>query len=231
MIKVDVLAAWTAGFLTFFTPCTLPLIPAWFALIIGRDPRTAAEAAGAERLRAFLSVLFFSLGFGFVFVSLGTLASALGDFLWEHQTAVRFVGATVMVVFGLHLLGLIAPAFMLAERRFQVKARPAGLLGAFLVGMAFAAGWTPCSGPVLGAMLSMAAADDSLRRGATLLAFYSLGLSFPFLALSLLWGRLMPRLARLNRFAAWSSRALGVLMLVLAGLVYADRLSLLNFGR
>jgi cytochrome c-type biogenesis protein len=230
--QVDFFAAFLAGILTFFTPCTLPLLPGWFALVTGLDSRTDQQTKPTfgQRLGIFLSSLFFVLGFSVIFVVMGAIASALGDFLWEHHLAVRIIGGSVMVVFGLYLLGIIKPKAFLSEHRFQIKAKPAGLLGALVVGMAFSAGWTPCSGPVLASLLTLAASKESLARGTELLIFFSVGLGLPFLLLSLMWSSLLPKIRKLLRYTVWTNRILGVMMLILAVFVFTDKLSLLNFG-
>jgi cytochrome c-type biogenesis protein len=231
-MEVGFPAAFLAGLLTFFTPCVLPLIPAWLALVTGREygDLKAREPGLALRARVLASTILFVLGFSLVFVSLGAAASALGDYLYRHAGWLRYLGSAVMAVFGLYLLGLLNPAFFLKERRFRLEKRPAGLFGALLVGMAFAAGWTPCVGPVLGSLLSLAASAKGLHRGTELLAVFSLGLSLPFLAIALMWGRILPRLSGWGSRAVWISRALGLMMLALAALLAADKLSLLTFG-
>ncbi|MDR2366923.1 MAG: cytochrome c biogenesis protein CcdA [Deltaproteobacteria bacterium] len=230
--NVDAWAALLAGVLTFFTPCTIPLLPGWLALIggLGSGEALKGPMTPGQRLGAVFSTLLFVIGFGAVFVAFGAAASSLGDFLWEHHTAVRFVGAAVMAFMALCLLGVLRPRILLGERRFQFTRRPVGVLGALAVGMAFAAGWTPCGGPVLGALLSLAMAEESLARGTALLAFFSAGLGLPFLALAAMWSTLWPKIRPLTRYAVWSQRVLGVMMLILAALVMTDRLSLLNFG-
>jgi cytochrome c-type biogenesis protein len=229
---VDAWAALLAGILTFFTPCTLPLLPGWLALVAGLD--TSEVLSGkptlAKRLGVFLSTILFVIGFSAVFISIGATASALGDFFWEHHTAVRFIGGAIMIIMALCLLGLLKPQALLGEKRFQLSRRPVGLLGAVVVGMAFAAGWTPCSGPVLAALLTLAATEENLTKGTVLLVYFSIGLGLPFIFLSLMWSSLMPKLKTLGRYTIWTQRILGVMMLILAALVITDRLSLLNLG-
>jgi cytochrome c-type biogenesis protein len=229
---VDALSALLAGLITFFTPCTLPLLPGWLALVAGVDAEALKPGAevSARRLEVLSSTLLFVLGFGLVFTLLGAAASFLGSLLWDHRDLVRYLGAAVMALFGLHLLGVINIKALSAEKRHHFKARPAGLLGALMVGMAFAAGWTPCSGPVLGAMLSLAWTEAGLWRGVRLLALFSIGLGLPFLALSLTWSWALPLLRRLSGASRWAGRILGAMMLVLAVLVVMDKLYLLNFG-
>jgi cytochrome c-type biogenesis protein len=221
-----------AGFLTFFTPCTIPLLPGWLALVGGLDGAEVLRPSPtpAKRLGVIVSTILFILGFGAVFIAVGAAASSLGNFFWEHHAAIRYLGAAVMIVMALCLLGVLKPRLLMGEKRFQLSRRPAGLFGAVLVGMAFAAGWTPCGGPVLGAMLSLAMTEENLGRGALLLAYFSAGLGLPFLIMSVAWTSILPKLRRLSRYGVWAQRVLGVMMLFLAALVVADKLSLLNFG-
>jgi cytochrome c-type biogenesis protein len=232
--NVDALAAALAGLLTFFTPCTLPLLPGWLALVAGlRTDEVLNKNLRqplSKRLEVLFSTLLFVLGFSLVFISMGAAASALGDFLWRRQTVLRYLGGTVMVFFALCLLGVIKPAALLGERRLHLSRRPFGLVGAFAVGMAFAAGWTPCSGPVLAALLSLAATERNLARGTELLIYFSGGLALPFVLLSLMWSSLLPKFRALAKYSVWASRIMGVTLLFLAVLVFMDRLSLLNFG-
>jgi cytochrome c-type biogenesis protein len=230
--NVDVWAAALAGLLTFFTPCTLPLLPGWLALVAGLDSGEDLKGrpGPSKRLGIFLSTVLFVAGFSAVFIAVGSAAGALGDFFWEHHTAIRIVGGSVMILMALCLLGVLRPQALLGDRRLRLTRRPVGLVGALVVGMAFAAGWTPCGGPVLAAILIMAASEESLARGTVLLAHFSAGLGLPFIVMSLMWSNLAPRLRRLSRHAVWAQRALAVMMLVLAALVMTDRLSLLNFG-
>ena len=218
--------------MTFFTPCTLPLLPGWLALVAGVDYEALKPGAAIppRRLEVLLSTILFVAGFGLVFTAMGAMASWLGALLWSHQDLVRYVGAAVMALFGLHLLGVIKPKALAAERRGHLKARPAGLLGAAIVGMAFAAGWTPCSGPVLGALLSLAWTETGLWRGVRLLALFSAGLGVPFIVLSLTWSSTLPLFRKLGGAFKWTSRVLGAMMLVLAALVVMDKLHLLNLG-
>jgi cytochrome c-type biogenesis protein len=232
--NVDLPAAFLAGLAMFFTPCTLPLIPAWLSTVAGPNSGMYLAKGGAEaprrraRLAVLLSTVLFVLGFSAVFTLLGAAASALGDFLFENRDVIRYAGAAVMTVFGLVLLGVLRPRALMGERRLPVPREPAGLFGAFLVGTAFAAGWTPCGGPVLASLLSLAAAESSLYRGMWLLAVFSAGLAVPFLAGSLLLEKLLPLLKGLGRHAVWVNRALGAVMLALAALLVLDKLSLVT---
>lgn len=191
--------AFFAGMLSFLSPCVLPLVPSYLGLLGGRA--------------ALLRALQFVAGFSLVFVALGASASALGSLLLPYQHVLGQVGGVFIVVFGLMMLGL-RPAAMAREGRPLLAA--AGNYGPLAVGVAFAFGWSPCIGPVLGAILTLAAASGSLGLGVGLLATYALGLALPFLLFALLWERL--RLNRLNRYTRTLERVGGA-MLVLFGVL------------
>ncbi|MDR2611561.1 MAG: cytochrome c biogenesis protein CcdA [Deltaproteobacteria bacterium] len=230
--SVDLPASFLAGLAMFFTPCTLPLVPAWLSTVAGDNAAAFRAGGGAwtgrARVAVFASTVFFVLGFSLVFTLLGAAASALGDFLFTNREVLRYLGAAVMIVFGLVLLGVIRPSFLAGERRLPVPEGSGGLCGAFLVGMAFAAGWTPCGGPVLASLLSLAAVDSGDGRGIWLLAVFSSGLAVPFLAGSLLLGRLLPLLKGLGRHTVWVNRAMGASILALAALLILDKLALVT---
>jgi cytochrome c-type biogenesis protein len=230
--NVDMLGAFLAGLAMFFTPCTLPLIPAWLSSLSGRGygEILAAEArpGGGLRLKVFFSTIFFALGFSLVFTLMGAAASALGDFIVRQSHVLRYVGALVMIIFGLILLGVIKPGKLLEGKRLKIPEVPYGFFGAFLVGVAFAAGWTPCSGPVLASLLALAATRESVIRGMELLGVFSLGLAIPFLALSLLLGKLLPYFKKIGPRAVWVSRFLGVCVIVLAVLLFFDKIHLIT---
>ncbi len=221
-------AAFIAGFLTFFTPCILPLIPAWLTLVTGLsfDEMAETEKKPFGFLRIFPATLFFVLGFSLVFCFLGAAAGSLGAFFKDYDYLLRYVAGAFLLFFGLYLLGLVSPKFLMRERRADLKKRPPlGLLGALIVGMAFAAGWTPCVGPVLTAILALAAFERSAEIGFKLLVVFSMGLGLPFLGFSLVWGGALGFMARLRPVAARVNQVLGVLMLVMAALILSGCLN------
>jgi cytochrome c-type biogenesis protein len=233
--KVTFLGAFVAGLITFFTPCVLPMIPVWLALATGEAsaaaPPNAASAASGLRYRALPPTLFFVLGFSLIFVAVGAAASSLGSFLYDRREILRLVGGIVMIAFGLSLIGLKLPfSSWLEGKRMAISGQNRGFLGAFAVGLAFAAGWTPCVGPILGSILAMAAIQSSLALGAKLLCVYSLGLALPFLLAALLWGRFLAKLKGLGRFSIWLSRALGLLTIAIGLLLVFNKITLLAFN-
>ncbi|MDR0549779.1 MAG: cytochrome c biogenesis CcdA family protein [Deltaproteobacteria bacterium] len=235
--KVSYLGAFLAGLITFFTPCVLPLIPVWLALASGRatppltSKDTTSPLAAPNRGRALGATVFFILGFSLIFVALGAAASSLGSFFYAKRDILRLAGGIVMIAFGLSLLGLNLPfSSWLAGKRLAIPRKVQGYGGSFVVGLAFAAGWTPCVGPILGSILALAAIKTGLTQGATLLGLYSLGLGFPFLLAALLWAKIQAKLKGLSRVTVWASRVMGFLTLVLGVLFLFDKINALNFS-
>ncbi|MDR1872402.1 MAG: cytochrome c biogenesis protein CcdA [Deltaproteobacteria bacterium] len=225
--KVTFWGAFLAGLVTFLTPCVLPMIPVWLALAFGPGQKAAEVTVS----RSLLSTLFFILGFGAVFVALGAAASAFGSFLFERREILRFGGGIVMIAFGLSLLGVKLPFFSWLEgHKLTIPSKAKGLLGALVVGLAFAAGWTPCVGPVLGAILAMAALQSDVALGAKLLSVYSLGLGLPFLLIALLGHKAVRKLRGLGRFTVWLTRILGLLTIILGFLLIFNKINVLTFA-
>ncbi len=215
-VSLGLLVAFAAGLLSFLSPCVLPLVPSYIGFITGM---TLPELAGRRRAAAAHALLFIA-GFSLVFVLLGASATALGSALKYYQVWISRVGGVLIIGFGLICLGVVKLGFLEQERRVQLQDRPMGYLGSALVGMAFAAGWTPCIGPVLGAILSLAATTDSVGRGMLLLGVYSAGLAVPFLVAALAVERFLDWFQRFRRFLPWVMQVSGAL-LVFVGLLMA----------
>jgi cytochrome c-type biogenesis protein len=181
--SVGLLAALTAGFISFISPCVLPVVPAYLSFVSGLslEEMKGETVAPSNRTRLFLNCLTFVLGFSTVFILLGASATAVGGFINQHAQILAKIAGVVIVIFGLHTMGVFKIPFLNYERRFQSNQKAAGLLGSFVVGLAFAFGWTPCIGPILGAILGVAATQETVGQGILLLSAYSLGLGIPFL--------------------------------------------------
>ncbi|MDR1084406.1 MAG: cytochrome c biogenesis protein CcdA [Deltaproteobacteria bacterium] len=223
--KVSLFSAFLAGIATFFTPCILPLLPVWLALVTGKATsvkETAAPAAGA-----FFLTLAFVLGFSAVFVAMGAAASALGQYLFKYQTVLRISGGIVIMLFGLSLTGVINPLARLEGRRLGLFGQRGSFLGSLAVGLAFAVGWTPCVGPVLGAILATAAVQSSLSQGTGLLGLFSLGMALPFLAIALMGDRILPEIKRLGRAARFLNFFLGLVLIAAGILLVSDKINFL----
>jgi len=184
--QVSLIAAFVAGLVSFVSPCVLPLVPSYVTFITGLsfDELTGEQGPRVRRLTLIHSLAFI-FGFSLVFIALGTTATATGQFLREHQDTLRIVGGILIVFFGIYLTGLIKIPALSRERKVHLTGKPLGVLGSVLVGITFAAGWTPCIGPILASILLYASTAKTVGTGILLLSVYSLGLGVPFLIASL----------------------------------------------
>ncbi len=207
--------AFVAGLLSFLSPCVLPLVPSYVGFITGM---TLPEVAGRRRA-VLIHALLFVAGFSLVFVLLGASATALGRALNYYQVWLQRVGGVLIILFGLLCLGVFKIGLLTQERRLHLERKPVGYLGSALVGMAFAAGWTPCIGPVLGAILGLAATSNDVTRGMQLLAVYSAGLALPFLIAAVAVESFLDWFQRFRRFLPWVMRVSGVMLIVVGVLL------------
>ena len=200
MPNVTIVAALVAGMLSFLSPCVLPLVPPYLVYLTGASLERLADAEAEPRVRreTITAAILFVLGFSTVFVALGASASVIGAVLRAYSGTLAIVAGVGIIIMGLHFLGLTPIAWLMREKRFTV-AKPVGLWGAYLMGLAFAMGWTPCIGPILAAILAVAASQATVAKGAGMLAIYSLGLGIPFLIAAL---AVEPFAAFLTRFRA-----------------------------
>ena len=182
MDNVSLLAAFTAGIISFISPCVLPLIPGYLSFISGVsvEEMEAGDKKSVALKKVSLSTLFFILGFTVVFTSLGASATFVGSFLLSKLSLFNKIAGIIIVILGLHITGIFRIPFLNYEKRFHAQSKPLGPLGSFLIGLAFAFGWTPCIGPILGSCLLMACNQDTVGKGIMLLGSYSLGLGIPF---------------------------------------------------
>ena len=215
--------AFIAGLLSFLSPCVLPLIPSYVGFLTG----LTLEELEVRRGTALLHAIWFVAGFSLVFVALGATASALGVVLLHSQVWIGRVGGVIVILFGLYLLGILRPAFLMRDRRIELARKPLGYAGSALVGVTFGAAWTPCIGPILGAILTMAAAQASLALGAGLLTAYALGLAVPFLVAAVALDRFLVWFQKFRPYLVWVERVAGVLLIVLGLLLVTDRFTLL----
>jgi len=221
-MNVTYFGALVAGLLSFLSPCVLPLVPPYLCFLGGTtfDQLTSEnETPSHVYTTVVLSSLAFVLGFTTVFVILGATATAAGQLLVENLELLAKVAGVIIIIAGLHFLGLFHIPLLHREARYHADARPAGLLGAYLIGVAFAFGWTPCIGPVLAAILLMAAGEDTVRQGILLLFIYSLGLGIPFIAAALAVRPFLNALQRFRPHLATMEKVLGG-FLVLTGILF-----------
>lgn len=188
MEEVSLLLAFGAGFLSFISPCVLPLFPAFLSYITGMSVSELHEDNKTLTKKAFLHTVFFLLGFSSIFIMLGFTTTLLSDYLTMYQDLIRQIGAILIIFFGLVIIGVFNFQFLMKDKRIAFKNRPAGFFGSFLIGMAFSMGWTPCTGPILVAVFSMAANEPS--QGVLVMLSYVLGFAIPFLVLSFFVGKM-----------------------------------------
>ena len=240
--NVTLLAAFGAGLLSFISPCVLPLIPGYLSYVSGLSldemrgttvplgsggAAVATAAPVAARRQVVLASLAFILGFSLVFVALGASASALGQFLTARLRILSRIAGAVVIIFGLHTMGVLRIEWLYQEKRVQTTKQPVGLLGAALVGTAFAFGWTPCLGPILAGILAVAATGDTVGDGVRLLTAYSLGLGVPFLATALAIDRFFAAFAKIRRHYHKIELASGALLVAIGVLIFTNRFTII----
>jgi cytochrome c-type biogenesis protein len=221
--SISFLGALGAGLLSFLSPCVLPLVPPYLCFLAGVSLDELDDHDGQAGWRPNMRVVALSfafvLGFATVFVALGASASLIGKAITAYFDTLAIIAGVLIVILGLHFLGVFRIGLLFREARFQAVRRPAGFLGAYLVGLAFAFGWTPCVGPVLAAILMVAGAEGAPSQGALLLAAYALGIGIPFMLASLFSGPFMRLMARLRRHMATIEKVIGG-GLVLTGVLF-----------
>lgn len=210
-----------AGLLSFVSPCVLPLVPPYLCYIggVSLDQLTGNSSESVARHKVALSAFAFVLGFSTVFVALGATASVIGRMVASHLDTLAIVAGAIIIVMGLHFLGVFKIALMHRQARVEVRSHPAGPLGAYVIGLAFAIGWTPCIGPVLAAILAVAGAEQTVSRGAALLAVYSLGLGIPFIVAGFFAGAFMRFMQGFRSHIGTVEKTMGAL-LVLTGVLF-----------
>jgi len=228
--QVTLLAAFAAGFLSFVSPCVLPLIPGYISFVSGVsvEEMRADAAPATSRLQVFLTSLAFVLGFSIVFVLLGASATAIGKLMFAKLPLLSKIAGGILIVFGLHTMGVFRLAFLENEKRVHSQKKPAGPLGAMLVGVAFAFGWTPCIGPILGGILAIAGSKNSVTEGITLLAVYSLGLGIPFLLTSLAINQFFGAAKKIRRYYHGIELASGALLIIIGVLILTGQLTIIT---
>lgn len=221
MLDVSIGGAFLAGLISFVSPCVLPIVPPYLAYLAGISVSqlTDDSSISATQKRIFLSALLFVLGFSTVFVMLGATASFLGQSIAQHFGTLSIIAGVMIIIMGLHFLGLFKINLLYREARIDIKAKPVGLMGPYIMGLAFAFGWTPCVGPVLATILFVAGAEGTASKGAILLGAYSLGIGLPFIAASLFATRFLKIANKLKGHMALVEKAMGVI-LILTGILF-----------
>lgn len=216
MSDINVFLAFGAGLLSFISPCCLPLYPAFLSYITGVSVDEVKKENVMLQKRAMLHTLFFLLGFSVIFIAIGFSTSALGKIFADYQDLIRQISALLIIFFGLVILGVFSPAFMMKDKRFIFRNKPSGYLGSILIGIGFAAGWTPCTGPILVSVIALAATKPS---AAILYMFaYVLGFAVPFFIMSFFIGKLN----WIKRYNSVIVKTGGFLMIVMGILLFFD---------
>ena len=221
MLDIGVGAALLAGMLSFISPCILPIVPPYLAWLAGVSfsELQSSPAGSAAKWRVVSSAVVFVLGFATVFIALGATASVVGQTIAQYFDVLSIVAGAVILVMGLHFLGVLRLGLLYREARVRVNRKPAGLLGAYVVGLAFAFGWTPCVGPILAAILFIAGSEETAWRGASLLAAYSAGMGVPFILAALFASQFLNWAAPFKKHMQKIEMAMGGL-LVLTGILF-----------
>ena len=225
---IGFLTAFAAGVVSFLSPCVLPLVPGYVSFVAGSSLEDLRDGA-APRLQSLSLAATFVLGFTVVFVALGASATALGSLLLSYKVQLGVVAGVVVILFGLHMLGITPIRLLDRDTRFHLDLAGGRTLSAFLLGLAFAFGWTPCIGPVLGAILTLSASTADVAKGSLLLAVYSLGLGLPFLLAALFTGTMLARLKALGRAGRNLQRAAGALLVAMGLLMVTGQLEVVAY--
>lgn len=229
--NLSLFIAFTAGLFTFISPCVLPLIPSYLSFITGISLEQFNSAEDSKKLRrvTVFHSLMFILGFSIIFILLGASATYLGGFLRQYQNLIAKIGGALIIIFGIHISGLLKIRFLQKEKRMHLRDKPLGYFGSALVGLTFAAGWTPCIGPILGTILVFAGTTANLFRGIFLLMSYSLGLAIPFFLTSLAVNSALPYFKKLTAHLRIISIISGIFLIAIGILLitgYFNRLGM-----
>ncbi len=222
---IGVLSAFLAGIVSFLSPCVLPLVPGYVSYVAGQSLEDAQGRDARAKLSALALSVFFVLGFSTVFVAFGASATALGQLLLEYRYEANLAGGALVTLFGLLLIGFVRAPWLQREWRYHGALRGGRPVAAYTMGLAFAFGWTPCIGPVLGAILTASAVSPALSQGVALLAVYSLGLGVPFLAAAFFTGAALARLKHLRRLGARLQIVAGTVLIVMGVAMMTGQLS------
>ncbi|MCX7988826.1 MAG: cytochrome c biogenesis protein CcdA [Thermodesulfovibrio sp.] len=212
--EIGITTAFIGGILSFFSPCILPLIPVYISLFTGLS--TAEISKGSSRLRILFHTLMFVAGFSTIYVAMGVGSSIIGSIFIDYQDIWRVIGGLILILFGILLIGLIKSGFLMREFRININLHKMGTpIGAFLIGVGFAAGWSPCIGPILGSILVYSSMSGNLFAGVKILGAYSLGIAIPFIISSMLIDATMRYLKRYVKIFRWINYILGVILIIL----------------
>ncbi|GAB4388496.1 MAG: cytochrome c biogenesis protein CcdA [Thermodesulfovibrionales bacterium] len=230
MNEVSYPLSFAAGVLSFLSPCVLPLVPSYLTFITGMsfEDLTSAENRKRARVLTITNSLVFILGFSAVFLALGASSSLIGQWLFHYQEWIRIIGGILVIIFGVFIAGFIRMDFLMRERKFHLKGKPAGYVGTFVIGMTFAAGWTPCIGPILGSILVYASSQGSAAYGLKLLSVYSLGLAIPFFLSSLAFNSFLSYTKVIGKYMRAIMMVSGLILIAFGILLLTNQVSELS---
>lgn len=230
MENVSLLAAFGAGFLSFISPCVLPVVPGYLSFVSGStmEELSRGQATAGRRWTIMSDILAFVLGFSVVFMILGASATALGGFLLSKLSLLSKIAGVLVIILGLHMLGVFKLNALYRDRRFQARSKRLGVLGSFVVGLAFAFGWSPCIGPILGGILAYAGTRETVGQGIVLLGVYSAGLGVPFIVAGLSMDAFFRLTGRFKKHFRAVEVASGVLLITVGVLIFTNQLTLIS---
>lgn len=225
---ISYIVAFTAGILTFLSPCILPLIPSFIAYITGVSYSDLKDEKKDVRIKTISHTILFILGFSVVFILMGLTATALGKMLFAYQKFIRIGGGVLIILFGLTLTGLLKIGFMEKDHHLNVHTKKATYLGSFLVGVTFAAAWTPCAGPIFGSILVIAGTEGNVVEGVKLLSLYSAGIGVPFLITAIAMHSFLAYFNRFKKVMAHINKIAGALLILVGVLIITDSLNVIS---
>ena len=228
--NITYIGAFIAGLLSFLSPCVLPLIPSYITYITGLSfaDLQAEHPTHKVRQQTIIHSLLFIAGFTTVFVLLGASATFIGNYLQSHMGLLRKIGGLLIIIFGVHVTGIFDIGMLLGEKRLTIHRKPAGYLGSFIVGIAFAAGWTPCIGPILASILMVAATEETIYHGIALLLIYSMGLGLPFFLASLAMHQFLVFFNRFKKYIRIFELVTGIFLIIVGLLLFTNYLTVLS---
>lgn len=229
MDQLNIWTAFAAGVISFLSPCILPLIPGYISFISGISLENLSHSneKRANLKKSGLCSISFVLGFSILFTLLGASASGVGRFLIEYISILSKIAGVVIIFFGLHTIGILPIKWLYYEKKIQMSQYPSGLIGSFVMGVAFAFGWTPCIGPILAGILALAATQEKITQGMFLLSIYSLGLGIPLIITGFSMNTFLQFFNRYKRWIRWSKIFAGILLVFIGGLIFTNNLKLL----
>jgi len=225
--NITFITAFFAGIISFLSPCVLPLIPGYISFISGVSIQELTDNSELKKVRekVLINSLFFVIGFSFVFISFGASATAIGQLLIKHTKVFSIIAGIIIIIFGLHLTGILKIKALYKEKRFHVMQKPLNVWGSFIIGLAFAFGWTPCLGPIIGSIIAIASVQETVLKGILLLTFYSLGLAIPFMITAYsvtLFFKMFDKIKKHLNIIEWTAGLLLIILgiLILTGKIY-----------